>query len=89
MKGCVQWNSIYGRENFVSSGDRTRSARSVSILDITAQSDTAMDLKALLGHCDQYCTVHIYCHISGSICGVLFVFRRTVYYNTTLDLIKP
>ena len=29
MKGCVQWNSIYGREDFTSSGDRTRSARSV------------------------------------------------------------
>ena len=28
MKGCVQWNSIYGREDFASSGDRTWSARS-------------------------------------------------------------
>ena len=29
MKGCVQWNSVYGLEVFASSGDRTRSARSV------------------------------------------------------------
>ena len=24
MKGCLQWNSIYGREDFPSSGDQTR-----------------------------------------------------------------
>ena len=30
MKGCVQWNSVYGWEDFTSNGDRTRSARSVS-----------------------------------------------------------
>ena len=30
MKGCVQWNSIYGWEYFTLSEDRTRSARSVS-----------------------------------------------------------
>ena len=29
MKGCVQWNSIYGWEDYTSSEDRTRSARSV------------------------------------------------------------
>ena len=29
MIGCVQWNSVYGREDFTSSEDRTRSARSV------------------------------------------------------------
>ena len=29
MKGCVQWNSVYGWEDFTSSVDRTRSARSV------------------------------------------------------------
>ena len=29
MKGCMQWNSLYGRKDFASSGDRTRSARSV------------------------------------------------------------
>ena len=29
MKGCVQWNSVYGWEDFASSGDRTRSVRSV------------------------------------------------------------
>ena len=29
MKGCVQWNSVYGWEDFTSSEDRTRSARSV------------------------------------------------------------
>ena len=29
MKGCVQWNSIYGCEDFALSGDRTWSARSV------------------------------------------------------------
>ena len=29
MKGCVQWNSTYGGEDLASSGDRTRSARSV------------------------------------------------------------
>ena len=29
MKGCVQWNSVYGREDFTSSEDQTRSARSV------------------------------------------------------------
>ena len=29
MKGCVQWNSIYGWKDFTSSKDRTRSARSV------------------------------------------------------------
>ena len=29
MKGCVQWNSIYGWEDFASSKDRTRSTRSV------------------------------------------------------------
>ena len=29
MKGCVQWNSVYGGEDFASSGDRTRSARLV------------------------------------------------------------
>ena len=29
MKGCVQWNSIYGWEDFTSSEDRTQSARSV------------------------------------------------------------
>ena len=28
MKGCVQWNSVYGWD-FISSEDRTRSARSV------------------------------------------------------------
>ena len=28
MKGCVQWNSIYGSEDFALSRDRTRSARS-------------------------------------------------------------
>ena len=28
MKGCVQWNSVYGWEDFTSSEDRTRSARS-------------------------------------------------------------
>ena len=32
MKGCVQWNSIYCWENFHSSEDRTRSARSVGQL---------------------------------------------------------
>ena len=29
MKGCVQWNSVYGWDDFTSSEDRTRSARSV------------------------------------------------------------
>ena len=29
MKYFVQWNSVYGLEDFASSGDRTRSARSV------------------------------------------------------------
>ena len=29
MKGCVQWNSVYGCEVFNLSEDRTRSARSV------------------------------------------------------------
>ena len=29
MKGCVQWNSVYGWEDFTSTEDRTRSARSV------------------------------------------------------------
>ena len=29
MKGCVQWNSVYGWEDFTSSEDQTRSARSV------------------------------------------------------------
>ena len=29
MKGGVQWNSVYGWEDFTSSEDRTRSARSV------------------------------------------------------------
>ena len=29
MKGCVQWNSVYGWEDFTSSEDLTRSARSV------------------------------------------------------------
>ena len=29
MKGCVQWNSVYGWEDFTSSEDRTRSPRSV------------------------------------------------------------
>ena len=29
MKGCVQWDSVYGWEDFTSSEDRTRSARSV------------------------------------------------------------
>ena len=29
MKGCVQWSSVYGLEDFASGGDRTRSARSV------------------------------------------------------------
>ena len=29
MKGCVQWNSVYGWEDFTSSEDRTWSARSV------------------------------------------------------------
>ena len=29
MKGYVQWNSVYGWEDFTSSKDRTRSARSV------------------------------------------------------------
>ena len=29
IKGCVQWNSVYGREDFSSSEDQTRSARSV------------------------------------------------------------
>ena len=28
MKGCVQWNTIYSSEDFTSSRDRTRSARS-------------------------------------------------------------
>ena len=28
-KGCVQWNSIYGWEDFTSSEDRTWSAKSV------------------------------------------------------------
>ena len=28
MKGCVQWNSVYGWEDFTSNEDRTRSARS-------------------------------------------------------------
>ena len=29
MKGCVQWDSVYGWEDFTSNEDRTRSARSV------------------------------------------------------------
>ena len=29
MKGCVQWNSVYGGEDFTSREDRTWSARSV------------------------------------------------------------
>ena len=29
MKGCVQWNSVYCGEDFVSSGDQTLSTRSV------------------------------------------------------------
>ena len=29
MKGCAQWNSIYGWEDFASSGDQTWSAWSV------------------------------------------------------------
>ena len=29
MKGYVQWNSVYGWEDFTSTEDRTRSARSV------------------------------------------------------------
>ena len=29
LKGCVQWNSVYGCKDFISSEDRTQSARSV------------------------------------------------------------
>ena len=29
MKCCVQWNSVYGQQDFVSSGDQTWSARLV------------------------------------------------------------
>ena len=29
MKGCMQWNSVYGREDFPLSRDQTRSPRSV------------------------------------------------------------
>ena len=29
MKGCMLYNSVYGWEDFASSGDRTRSARSI------------------------------------------------------------
>ena len=29
MRGCVQWKSVYGGEDFTSSEDRTRSAKSV------------------------------------------------------------
>ena len=29
MKGCEQWNSVSGWEDFASSGDRTRFSRSV------------------------------------------------------------
>ena len=29
MKCCMQWNSVYGQQDFVLSGDRTQSARSV------------------------------------------------------------
>ena len=29
MKGCVQWSLVYGGEDFATSGDQTRSARSV------------------------------------------------------------
>ena len=29
MKGCVQWNPVYGLEDFTSSGIKPRSARSV------------------------------------------------------------
>ena len=29
MKGCVQCNSVHSREDFASSGDQTRSTRSV------------------------------------------------------------
>ena len=29
MKGCVQWSSVYGSEDFASSRDPTQSARSV------------------------------------------------------------
>ena len=29
MKGCVQWNSVYGQEDFTSTEDRPQSARSV------------------------------------------------------------
>ena len=29
MKGCVQWNSVYGGADFASSGDRNWSPRSV------------------------------------------------------------
>ena len=32
MKGCVQWNSVYGWEDFTSSEDPTLSARSVGQL---------------------------------------------------------
>ena len=28
MKGCVQWNVVYSSEDFATSGNRTRSARS-------------------------------------------------------------
>ena len=34
MKGYVQWNSVYGWEDFASSGNRTRSARSVKSKEI-------------------------------------------------------
>ena len=29
MIGCVQWNAVNGKEDFASSGDQTRSSRSV------------------------------------------------------------
>ena len=47
MKGLVQWNSVYGWEDFTSSEDRTRSARSVGQL-LTHRATGAPENKGVL-----------------------------------------
>ena len=79
MKGCVQWSSVYGREDFASGGNRTRSARSVG------QRLTHWIKEELTRIC---CTIHqwleIYCKADLSYHGracVKYLFNNWPMIN--------
>ena len=79
MKGCVQWNSVYGREDFISSEDRTQSARSAG------QRLTHWATK-LLKEFQFLMSLKIWRSMADTVCHAPLPMTQLIYYGSNYDV---